>query len=93
MVAKLYHHLKVPRKSTKGGISPRVLRATLTKPLALAQKMNSSTPQSPVVRFGTFEADLNSAELRKNGAKVKIQELPFRALKLFVSRPNETLSR
>lgn len=46
-----------------------------------------------VVRFGVFEADLRSGELRKSGTKVKIQELPFRALKLLLSRPNEVLSR
>ncbi len=46
-----------------------------------------------VIRFGVFEADLSAGELRKNGVKVKIQDLPFRALKLLVSQPNEVLSR
>jgi len=46
-----------------------------------------------VVRFGVFEADLRSGELRKCGTKVKIQELPFQALMLLLSRPNEVLSR
>jgi len=60
--------------------------------------VSSTDPSNPrssaeVVRFGLFEADLRSGELRKNGAKVKIQELPFRALKLLLSRPNEVLSR
>jgi DNA-binding winged helix-turn-helix (wHTH) protein/tetratricopeptide (TPR) repeat protein len=48
---------------------------------------------NPLIRFGLFEADLRSGELRKNGVKVKIQELPFRALRLLLSRPNEVLSR
>jgi DNA-binding winged helix-turn-helix (wHTH) protein/tetratricopeptide (TPR) repeat protein len=52
----------------------------------------ASVPNS-VVRFGVFEADLRTSELRKSGAKVKIQDLPFRALKLLLSRPNEVLSR
>src|SRR5271170_4414493 len=46
-----------------------------------------------VVRFGVFEADLRSGELRKGGTRVKIQELPFQALKVLISRPNEVLSR
>ena len=46
-----------------------------------------------VVRFGVFEADLRSGELRKNGVKVKIQDLPFRTLQLLLSRPNQVLSR
>ena len=48
---------------------------------------------SDAVRFGVFEADLRSGELRKCGVKIKIQELPFQALRLLLSRPNEVLSR
>ena len=55
--------------------------------------MDSLTEQASTVRFGVFEADLRTGELRKNGSKVKVQELPFRALKLFLSRPNQVLSR
>ena len=55
--------------------------------------MDSRTDLAVTVRFGVFEADLRAGELRKNGSKVKVQELPFRALKLFLSRPNEVLSR
>jgi len=58
-----------------------------------AQTMNASTPRDDVIGFGVFEADLRSGELRKNGIKVKLQELPFRALKLLLGRPNEVLSR
>ena len=46
-----------------------------------------------VVRFGVFEDDLRSGELRRNGVKVKIQDLPLRALNLLLSRPNEVISR
>ncbi len=46
-----------------------------------------------VVLFGVFEADLRSDELRKSGVKVKIQDLPFRALKLLLSRPNQVITR
>ncbi len=55
--------------------------------------MLPATQSREVVRFGVFEADLGSGELRKNGIKVKIQDLPFRALKLMLSRPHEVLSR
>ncbi len=55
--------------------------------------MHSASPFRAVVRFGVFEADVYSGELRKNGVKVKIQDLPFRALKLLLSNPNEVLSR
>jgi DNA-binding winged helix-turn-helix (wHTH) protein/tetratricopeptide (TPR) repeat protein len=55
--------------------------------------MNTPVVSDEILRFGVFEADLRSGELRKNGSKVKIQELPFRALKLLLSRPNEVVSR
>ncbi len=46
-----------------------------------------------VVRFGVFEADLSSHELRKNGVKVRIQDLPFRVLILLINRPGEVVTR
>lgn len=55
--------------------------------------MQPASQSSFVIRFGVFEADVRSGDLRKNGVKVKIQDLPFRALKLMLSRPNEVLSR
>ena len=55
--------------------------------------MPPTTSSNPAVCFGVFEVDLRSGELRKKGIRVKIQELPFRALKLLLSRPNEVLSR
>ena len=51
------------------------------------------TASDGVVRFGVFEDDLRTGELRRSGVKVKIQDLPFRALKLLLSRPNEVISR
>jgi DNA-binding winged helix-turn-helix (wHTH) protein len=46
-----------------------------------------------VVRFGVFEADLRTEELRRGGVRVRIQDLPFRALKLLLSRPNQVITR
>ncbi|MFZ0213500.1 MAG: winged helix-turn-helix domain-containing protein [Candidatus Acidiferrales bacterium] len=51
----------------------------------------SSTPK--IVRFGVFEADLRLEELRKRGAKTKIQELPFRVLAMLLERPGEIVTR
>ena len=52
-----------------------------------------SSELEPVLRFGLFEADLRAGELRKNGVKIKIQDLPFRALTVLLSRPDEIVSR
>lgn len=45
------------------------------------------------VRFGVFEAELRAGELVKNGVKVRIQEMPFRALTVLLNRPGEVISR
>jgi TolB-like protein/DNA-binding winged helix-turn-helix (wHTH) protein len=44
-------------------------------------------------RFGPFEADLRSGELRKHGLKIKLQDQPFQVLTLLIQRPGEIISR
>ena len=53
------------------------------------------SPQAPpaLVRFGVFEADLRAGELRRNGVRVRLQDLPFRALTLLLTRPGEVITR
>jgi cholera toxin transcriptional activator len=46
-----------------------------------------------IVRFGTFEADLVSGELRKNGMLIRLQEQPFQVLAMLLERPGETVTR
>ena len=46
-----------------------------------------------IVRFGIFEADLFSGELRRNGSKVRLQEQPFQILSLLLSRRGEVVTR
>ncbi len=45
------------------------------------------------VRFGVFELDLASGELRKSGVKVRLQEQPFQVLRALLERPGEVVSR
>ena len=45
------------------------------------------------VRFGVYEADLLSGELRKNGNLVRLQEQPFHVLTLLLERPGEMVTR
>src|SRR5580704_14860611 len=46
-----------------------------------------------IVQFGTFEADLRSGELRKQGKRIKIQELPFHVLTVLLRHPGEVVTR
>src|ERR1700691_5274963 len=68
------------------------LRPPLKWLLFMPTNLLKRTPNT-IVLFGVFEADLRSDELRRNGVKIRIQDLPFRALKLLLSRPNEVITR
>jgi TolB-like protein/DNA-binding winged helix-turn-helix (wHTH) protein/Flp pilus assembly protein TadD len=45
------------------------------------------------VRFGVFEVDLRTGELRKGGSKVRLQEQPFQVLALLLERRGDTVTR
>jgi len=49
--------------------------------------------KSRVVRFGVFEVDLQEAELRKSGIRIKLQEQPFRILTMLLERPGQAVTR
>src|SRR5713226_5851405 len=46
-----------------------------------------------LVRFGPFEANFTTGELRKHGIRVKLQEQPFQVLKILLLRPGELVTR
>ena len=46
-----------------------------------------------LVRFGTFEADVHTGELRKNGVKLKFSGQPFQVLVILLERPGEVVTR
>ncbi len=45
------------------------------------------------IRFGLYEANLESGELFKNGQKLRLQEQPFQVLVALVERPGEVVTR
>src|SRR6476620_2064646 len=49
--------------------------------------------RSGLVRFGVFEADLKSGELRKNGLKIRLPGQPFEVLAAMLERPGEVVTR
>jgi DNA-binding winged helix-turn-helix (wHTH) protein len=46
-----------------------------------------------LARFGVFELDLETGELRRKGVKIRLQEQPFRVLAMLVERPGELVTR
>ena len=53
----------------------------------------AGSDQSRTVRFGLFEVDVRSGELRKNGVKIKLQDQPFRVLTTLLQHANEVVTR
>jgi DNA-binding winged helix-turn-helix (wHTH) protein/Tol biopolymer transport system component len=45
------------------------------------------------IRFGVFDVDPHSGELRKSGTRIRLQEQPFRVLLALLERPGEVVSR
>jgi DNA-binding winged helix-turn-helix (wHTH) protein len=55
--------------------------------------MKNPAPALPVVRFGVFEFDPQSGDLRKHGLKIKLQPQAFKLLSLLLERPGEIRTR
>lgn len=50
-------------------------------------------PSHRRVRFGSFEMDEIAGELRKDGAKIRLQEQPFQILQILLEQPGEVVTR
>jgi TolB-like protein/DNA-binding winged helix-turn-helix (wHTH) protein len=59
--------------------------------VSLAVKASTSSP--PTLRFGVFELNRCSGELRKQGIKIRLQGQPVEILAMLLERPGETVSR
>lgn len=68
-------------------VNPRQ-RSCYTSPSSMPVPPNIRT-----VRFGVFELDLSAGELRKNGAKLRLQGQPFQVLALLLERAGEVVTR
>jgi TolB-like protein/DNA-binding winged helix-turn-helix (wHTH) protein/Flp pilus assembly protein TadD len=56
-------------------------------------QIEPDSKSSRIIRFGGFEANLLAGELRKQGARVALQEQPFRVLAVLLENPGEVVSR
>lgn len=55
--------------------------------------MNVRSPIRGIWRFGVFEADLDAGELRKRGARIRLQEQPFQVLAVLLLREGQLVTR
>src|ERR1700680_3254119 len=49
--------------------------------------------QSGTIRFGIFEVDLRSGELRKNGIRIRLHHQPFQLLTLLIEHAGDVVTR
>src|SRR5262245_1734312 len=55
--------------------------------------MQNDSSGPPIVRFGTFEFDVRAGELRKSGARIRLQEQPLRILEMLLARRGQLVTR
>ncbi len=55
--------------------------------------MDSPAPDAQVFRFGVFELDVRSGELRRHGLKVRLHAQSFQILRALLMRPAEVVTR
>src|SRR5438270_4229660 len=59
----------------------------------VAMPLPQTNQAGRIVRFGIFEVDLAAGELRKGGARVRLQEQPFQVLAYLLQHPGEIVTR
>jgi eukaryotic-like serine/threonine-protein kinase len=56
--------------------------------------MNETSPSAHrLVRFGVYELDLHSGDLRKSGARLTLQQQPLQLLSVLLEQPGELVTR
>src|SRR5215470_20171657 len=55
--------------------------------------MGDNEPLVELIRFGVFEVDARSGEVRKAGVRVKVQDQPFKVLLTLLEHPGEVITR
>jgi eukaryotic-like serine/threonine-protein kinase len=73
------------------GINGSEEKATMLDSLLNGEaKVNNG---SGTIRFGAFEADLHTGEVRKSGSRIKLQDQPFKVLQILLEHPGVIVTR
>jgi TolB-like protein/DNA-binding winged helix-turn-helix (wHTH) protein/tetratricopeptide (TPR) repeat protein len=75
------------RDTTRWGFGDTLCR----KRFALVAPENGTQPK--IIRFATFEVDMQARELRKSGLKLRLHGQPFEVLAMLLERPDQVVSR
>jgi DNA-binding response OmpR family regulator len=77
-------------------LSPSGLKSTGAGASSASRDGNMATASkgaNRIIHFSLFELDLAAGELRRNGAKVRLQEQPLQILITLLERPGELVRR
>ena len=55
--------------------------------------MSNVDPTEPIIRFGAYDVDLRSGEVRKAGIRIKLQPKPFQVLSILLANPGTAITR
>jgi len=55
--------------------------------------MNDAQSAAPLIRFGTFEVNLHSQELRKHGMHIRLEEKPIQILEMLLESAGQVVTR
>jgi Tol biopolymer transport system component/DNA-binding winged helix-turn-helix (wHTH) protein len=82
------------RRGDQSALTERPLPSYKVKsPAFMAAPVEHQEKTASRFRFGLFEADAESGELRKSGIRIRLQAQPFRILICLLERPGEVVSR
>jgi TolB-like protein/DNA-binding winged helix-turn-helix (wHTH) protein/tetratricopeptide (TPR) repeat protein len=65
----------------------------MTSEKTISNGLGNGSPAKRRVQFGVFEVDLRNAEIRRRGAKIRLQEKPFQLLVLLLERAGDITTR
>jgi cholera toxin transcriptional activator len=92
VLALSIHHVRIVRRAQTecdGLVLHYASLVVVFRPMPAFQGNRSGR----IVRFGVFELDLAAGELRKNGARVRLQEQPFQVLALLLECGGDVVTR
>jgi cholera toxin transcriptional activator len=97
LIFRFYHANIVPRgetaRATLSSVQAARCYTTHHRPLLSLMPAFAGNNSGRIARFGVFELDLAAGELRRNGAKLRLQDQPFQVLTLLLERAGEVVTR
>ena len=80
-------------KTVNGNSLPSLSSCDRLLKQGVPHSLATASPSTGPIRFGVFELDAHSGELRKQGVKIKLQEQPFQILLVLLEQAPELVTK